>query len=268
MRPRDSFFWGAIFVVLGLVLLLVNLGWLAVDVWKVALPVLLIVLGGLTLWAATRPASGGPSEQVEVARGQAEQARLKVRFGAGRLSLTAGAQSANLIDGRFGGGVDLDKGREGPSSVELRVPQSFIGRFFTPWAWWSGYRLDWEVRLNEQVRFDLDVETGASETQIDLRRLQVERFRLSCGASSVQATMPERSGLTRAKIETGAASVVIEIPAGVEAHIRTNAGLAEVKVDTARFPRRAEAYESPGYASAENRIDLEVAAGLASVEVR
>lgn len=38
-------FWGTILVVIGLVALLKNLGFITVDVWEVVWPVLLIMLG-------------------------------------------------------------------------------------------------------------------------------------------------------------------------------------------------------------------------------
>ncbi len=260
--------WGAVLAVGGSLLLAVNLGWLTPQVWTVALPGLLIVLGVLTLVAANRPAAPAATEELEVPRAGMDHARVKVAFGAGRLGLAGGAQSTNLIEGRFGGGVDLER-RSGPSpQLELRIPREFFGRFFTPWTWWSGGRLEWDIRLNEGVRFDLEIETGASEGRLDLRRLQLDRFRLWCGATSVEVVMPERSGLTRAKVETGAASVSIEIPRGVEARIRSSAGLADIKVDQGRFLRSGDGYQSAGFDTAENRLELELEAGMASIDVR
>ena len=65
--------------------------------------------------------------------------------------------------------------------------------------------------------------------------------------------------------------MTIDIPAHTPARIRTRGGLAQIEVDTQAFPQvdSSDVYQSPGYrASPDNRIDLEVRAGLAKVEVR
>jgi hypothetical protein len=96
----------------------------------------------------------------------------------------------------------------------------------------------------------------------------VTELKLKSGASSTQMTLPAHAGHTRAQIESGAASVNVRIPEGVAARIRTRAGLASIQVDTQRFPRSGEYYQSPDYEAAEHRVDLDVQTGVGSVDVR
>ncbi len=64
------------------------------------------------------------------------------------------------------------------------------------------------------------------------------------------------------------AAVHVLVPGGVAARIHTAAGLAGVAVDTGRFPRSGEhRYESPDYATAANRADIDIEAGMGSIEI-
>jgi hypothetical protein len=46
------------------------------------------------------------------------------------------------------------------------------------------------------------------------------------------------------------------------ARIQTRVALGSVQVDQARFPRTASGYESPDYATASNRVDIDVQGGV------
>jgi hypothetical protein len=256
-------------ILVGLVLFLNNMGWLTIDIWRIFLPGLVILLGLVTLWSATRPRRELPEETVQLPLEGAARMDVEVRFGAGRLSVSGGAAGADAADGSFRGGVETTRRLAGSSlHVGLRVPSDFFLTFMSPWTWWGGERLDWQVRLTENVPLALDVETGASEAQLDLSRLRVEKLRLATGASSVKVTMPASAGRTDARIESGAASVDIVIPQGVAARIEVESGLANARVDTTRFARTDKVYQSADYETAANRLDLRVEAGVASIEIR
>jgi hypothetical protein len=45
-------------------------------------------------------------------------------------------------------------------------------------------------------------------------------------------------------------------------------GLGSIQVDESRFPRMGDGYQSTDYATAENRVDLDIQGGVGSVHVR
>ena len=269
MSHRGAFFWGGVLVLVGILIFLNNLGWLAVDVWKILVPGMVILVGLITVWAATRPRRGLADQPLQVALDSSARASVRVRFGAGRLRIGGGAGAGAVVEGSFRGGIEHDVRRSGPElQVDLRVPPDFFLNFITPWAWWSGERLEWDARLTEAVPLSLDVKTGASEARLDLSRLKLEKMRLSSGASSVEITMPAAAGRTEARIESGAASLGVVIPAGVGARIEVESGLADARVDPARFQKTGKVYQSADYETAANRLDLRVEAGVASIDIR
>lgn len=257
---RGSVFWGVILILAGGLFLLDTLGFLTFNVWAILWPLFLIgaglwILFGVFLSPARR------SEHVSIPLEGAEQARLHLKHGAGRLNLRAGAGVDTFLEGDFNGGVEV-KQRSGSFAldVQLQSPPQFFPFF-------NAQRLDWNLALNSDVALDLELDTGANDAVIDLRDLRVRNLRLSSGASSTRLTLPAEAGFTRAEVRSGAASVRIEIPQGVAAAVRTSSGLASVQIDTQRFPNQGGEYRSPDFEGASNRIELRIETGVGSVQV-
>jgi hypothetical protein len=259
---RGSIFWGIILVLAGILFLLSNLGFLKVNVWNLIWPLFLIALGLAFLWGTVfRTSSSG--EHVNIPLEGAERAHLRVRHGAGRLSIQSGAQAGDLVEGYFGGGLDYRTRHSGDElDVEMSVPTQFF-----PFVWGPGYNLDWSFQLSHNVPINLSVEGGANEAVIDLTDLRVDNLTLKSGASSTQITMPANAGMTHTRIETGAASVKVHVPDGVAARIRAQGGLASIQIDTSRFPQQDDIYKSVDYDAANNRIDFDIQLGVGSVQI-
>jgi hypothetical protein len=103
--------------------------------------------------------------------------------------------------------------------------------------------------------------------ELDLRHLRVERLDLDVGAADVRLTVPQ-AGETQVVVNAGAASITVVVPEGVAARISRSTALASMDVDTDRFPRNGDAYQSPDYETARDRVNLDFRVGAASVTVR
>ena len=116
-------FGALVLVLVGLVLLLVNLGILPSDAWNIILPALLVVLGIALLIGAridNKPLT--TVRESETLEG-ATSAKFVLRHGAGRLNVSAGSNPALLFCGTFVGGVDKKVAREnGTIALESRHP--------------------------------------------------------------------------------------------------------------------------------------------------
>jgi hypothetical protein len=262
---RGGLFWGIILLLVGLLLLFSNLGIIAVDIWSAIWAVLLIVVGlGILLSVVAGPDAGG--EAVVIPLEGATGVSLRLRHGAGRLRVGAAADPEALMEGTFGGGLDYRTQRRGDElDVEMSPPG--FPHVITPWNW-GREGLGWRVGLNGGIPLSLAFETGASEARLDLSELHVTDLRLETGASSVSVTMPASADHTQARIEAGAASVSVRVPPEVAARVRFEGGLASISVDQSRFPRTQGVYQSPDYETAEHKVDLDIRAGVGSVDVR
>lgn len=264
---KSSVFWGVLLILLGGLFLLDNLGFFdrfEINVGELVWPIVLILLGLWVLFGSLlrRPPE---TEHASIPLEDARRARLRVRHGAGRLNIHAGAGIGNLVEGDFGGGLEQDVDRSGDLlDVKLSLPTQELA----PFSFGEGYSLDWSLGVARDLPLSLDLETGANEAQVDLSELLVNELKLSSGASSTVLTLPANAGSTRVRISTGAASVRVNVPQGVAARIHAQGGLASIDIDQSRFPKSGGLYQSADYETAFNKVDLEIETGVGSVDVR
>ena len=257
-------FWALVLILVGVLLLLGNLGIVSVS-WNLIWPLLVVAAGVWFLWGALAKPDRVEVREAAIPLEGAKRARVRISHGAGRLQLAAGTVPDQIASGSFGGGLDYRAQRDGEKlNLKLRVPE----RVFD-WPWGTSGALDWSFGLNREIPLELKLKIGSGEAGIDLTDLLVTDLELDTGVSSTRLTLPAHAGFTRARIKLGVASLKIRVPDGVALRLRTqNTPLAGVTVDPLRFPGGGNLHQSPEYDAAPNKIDMDVEAGVGSVDVR
>jgi len=258
---RNYLFWGSVLILLSALFLLKALG-ITDDVWGYFW---LLAMGLLGVWfiirAIWRP-KGEEGEQVAIELKGAQQASLRLKHGAGRMTIGCGAGAGQLLSGTFSYGLDYKTKMVGDKlEVRMRSASNF-GPFI-------GEGFDWDLKLTRDIPISLTINSGASESRIDLSELRVPYLKLETGASSTSLTMPAAGGNTLAEINAGVASVDVRVPEGVAARIRIKEGLSARSINSARFPRlEGNIYQSPDYDQAANRVELNIEAGVGSISIQ
>lgn len=234
-----------------------NLGQGPIELIEEWWPWLAVGLGVWYLFGAIVPRGTGLTETLALPLEGATEASVRIQFGAGELTARS-AVAGQLVDGTYLGGVTFR--RSGPGRVELEQDTSH------GWPWFDrGFK--WTVGLTSEVPLDLRVDAGASRNLLDLRDLRVRSLELHTGASETRILLPRAAGATSVRAETGAASLTLEVPSGVAARIRTRVVLGSVQIDQTRFPQVSGGHESADYATAANRVDIDVQGGVGSLRV-
>lgn len=217
-----------------------------------------------------QPPAGMLESSLTVPLAGATSGDVRVDFGAGTVEMgSTGGETADLARANFryyeGWGEPVYTSEMAGTTLNLRLSQKPGSG---PWNNWGGQWESprWNIGLNPRVPTRLTVKTGASKATIDLERLSVSHLDLDLGASDTNVTMPA-AGMTTAKVNGGAMSLQIFIPASVAARIRTRAGLASINVDP-RFRRVDDIYISDNYDTSPNRLDLDIEVGVSSVNIR
>ena len=264
MRLRGNLFWGIVLIVLAALLLASQQGWIKGDIFGYFWPVVVILFG---VWLLTGALGKGRSmasaQDLSIPLESARSARIKLDHGAGRLNIQGGAASNELLNGAFGAEVNTNTRLEGDQlQVKLRTSPHM-------WSWYPGESLDWDIHLNGEIPLSLKIDSGASSSTLDLTNLKVVDLDIDTGASSTEVSLPANAGNTRVDIDSGASSLNLRIPVGVAARIRVKSGIASVNVDSNRFPRLdGGLYQSADYETAANRADITIDTGVGSVEIK
>jgi hypothetical protein len=261
---RNGIFWGIIVIILGLSLLLQNLGLLPGNFWLVFWPLVLIVFGAYILIGPTLFHRTIAVENHSFPIDNATSAAVVIQHGAGRLSLDCNAEAGALINGSFAGGVESQLNHSGAETqLRLRPPADMFVN--VPWGL-VDHGFDWSLHLAKDIPMRITFDTGASESDLDLREAKISRVDLDSGASKTRIIFPSQAGFTEAHIKTGAASLELVFPEGVAGRLRVHSGLSNIMIDPARFPFNGSYYETPGFSTALNRIDIEIETGVGRIE--
>jgi hypothetical protein len=253
--------WPLAWIVAGVALLTATVGPLSLGPAELidrAWPWTAVALGAWFLIGAIVPDRDDSVEALAVPLGARTSASVGIRFGAGDLRIGT-AREGHLVDGAYPGGVIWTEPT--PSRIEL---DQDLERGLP----WLDHDADWTVGLTDAIPLDLRLDTGACRSDLDLSGLRLRSIELHTGASRTRVRTPAAAGMTRMRVEAGAAELIVEIPVGVASRIHGSMAIGALAVDEVRFPRAVDgSYRSPDFETAPNRIDLEIRGGIGSVKV-
>jgi hypothetical protein len=293
-------FWPIILIGVGAILLLSNLGYIHGNPWTIMLqlwPVLLIALGleilfgGSTGWRAVvsallglalvggilwilvaQPAIPGlnfgasnlQTTNVSHPLNGVESARADLSFGAGANKIYALSDSNNLIEGQlqtysspnFSVSVSNDRATivlgPGPTTIPMVIP-------FTS-------EETWNVGLNSSVTYQLNLNAGVGQSNIDLSKLRISGGEIDGGVGTSDLYLSGQ-GKYRLTVNGGVGTIKIYVPAGLAVRAEVDGGLGSFN----RLPNMEEVgknvYETPGFSTAENAVTLSIDGGVGSISM-
>lgn len=138
------------------------------------------------------------------------------------------------------GDIDLDKSEKGENQVN--------------------------IKLNDQVKWDVELRFGAGEGRFDLSQNTVEKLKMNTGAADVEVKLGEKAENAQVDIKAGVASVKIMVPRSVAVEI-----VADGALNSTEFPgfvkQSGNRYRSPDYSDTKRKIFIKYQGGLSSLEV-
>jgi hypothetical protein len=194
----------------------------------------------------------------------AARAEVHLSPSVGELRIGALSGSENLIEGtvRTARGervVESFQASGGAAVFELKSEGRMGGSFNI------GREHGWDLRLNPNVPLALDIDTGVGRSELDLADLQITNLSIDTGVGETLVTLP-RTGRYEASLSAGVGATTVRVPGGMAARVQVSSGLGAVTV-RGGLERDGEIYLSPGYASAEHRVDLRVSGGVGAITI-
>lgn len=308
-RQRPSVFWPILLILGGVILLLSNLGYLPAPSWGMAArlwPVIFVALGidlvvgrrsavgaiisgvlilalaagvlGLIFFARYIPALGDlarepvlESHTISHPVAGIEQAELRLDWSSQSGMLEALDDSEQLLEGVIStyGALDFTVDTVN-DRTQVRINTRETTPVFEVRPLSSFRDAPWQIALNSGVIWDLKLDGGSGNFDLDLSDLDLAAFELDGGSGAIALTLPA-TGSFEGRIEGGSGAITLTIPKSVGVRILLDDGSGAFQ-PAARFTQGESnddeaVWESEGYTNAETQIVLWINQGSGAIRV-
>jgi len=288
-----SYFWPAVLILVGLIALLVNAGWISADrliqlfdLWPViliviglelivrryvrggasdiaaVLIVLLAVVGAAAyVVAAPNPSTSHTLDTHSPISG-VEQASLEIDAGSAKITVAGSSEvGADLYRAHieYSGskpGVSFDQ-----STGLVRISQS-NGNF----PFFQSRRFVVDVKLNPHVSWSITENSGATTSSLNLAGVQVGSINVNTGASRSEIALGEPSGIVPVTINGGSLTVHVHRPQGIGASVAISGGAVNLTADGKQMHAIGNlTFQSSDFATEGNGYRIEINGGACRV---
>jgi len=123
-----------------------------------------------------------------------------------------------------------------------------------------------DIKLNDKPAWDLDLDIGAAEINMDLRDYRMDTIKVNAGASSIDVKIGDKSPRTMMTFNAGASSIVVSIPQASGCQATSESFM--VSKEFAGFEKKGDGvYQTPGFASSKNKIYITVKTAISKIEI-
>lgn len=161
--------------------------------------------------------------------------------------------------------------------------------FRLPWAACNG-ATEWQIHLNPTVAADITAHTGGGNVKLDLTGMALTHLAADTGGGNMDVLLPDEAadlhvaartgggavtvavgrGLTghcTIDAASGAGNVAVAVPPDVAARVHAGSGLGKVIVDPRFVKLDHDTYQSPGFESAANQLEITAHSGAGNVSI-
>ena len=260
---KSYIFWGAILILAGCIFFLYGKNMLPGNPLDYLWQVFLILLGVWIIINSQWKRKNFDGEIASIALNGANQSRIQINHGAGRININSGTNRENLLTYSSVGTIQHYTSYDG-NNLDVRLsPTSNILPFVG-----LGEGFNWDLRLNNEIPIILIIETGACNTYLNLIDLKITELKLSTGASKSTIILPSTIQKSNVLINAGVASLDIHIPKNIKARIRIKEGLTSLSIDKNHFVRSGvDTYHSIDFNKGEYQTDIKIESGVGSITI-
>jgi len=122
------------------------------------------------------------------------------------------------------------------------------------------------MQLNRAPLWDVFVEAGAAKLNFDLTPYRVRNLSLEAGAANIDVRLGDRCDTSEVRVETGASSVTLRIPASIACELQTESALSSKHFDG--FNKiESGLYRTSNFGNAKKRMTIRIESGLSKLTV-
>lgn len=206
-------------------------------------------------------------ELISIEKDNAKTLDVELDLGAGKLNIAKGGNEwvegiAEYSNKQLKPKVSYDlKGSKGKVKIKQgknKLPNMKIGKF----------KNEWNLALTDKIPLDLDVNAGASKTDLDLKGLDLNSLEIENGVGELTVDLGgdwKRS--FKSNIETGVGKTTIILPSDIGVKIHSNKGIG--KANVVNFISKGNGvYVNEAYESSKETLIVDMDMGVGEVSFK
>ncbi|MFJ3386998.1 MULTISPECIES: toast rack family protein [unclassified Lysinibacillus] len=201
-------------------------------------------------------------ETILVEKDKAEKLDVELQLGIGEITVEKGAKdwiegTAQYNIDKLAPKVKYDlRGKTGKISIDHKGSTNVrLGKI----------KNIWDIKLNEDIPMDLSIEAGASDAEIDLQGLQLEKLDINTGVGDLKVNLGgDWKKSFETNIETGVGNTTVTLPSKVGVKLTTEKGIGTSSID-GLISKGEGVYVNEAYDKADVKIEVNSEIGLGDV---
>lgn len=194
---------------------------------------------------------------------QTQSGEFRLSFGASRI--VVGNTAANLVEAKLED-PDIKHYLNYPDGKKETVSVHFDKKNYPVIKTGPINYTNW-FYLNDNMIWNLNVDTGAADTTLDLSNLKVEKLDIDMGAASMKLIFGDKHSLTSVKVNAGVSKIDIDLPKSVGMRVDMDGALNETNFDELGWEKIGNYYQSPNYDEAASKVEMSVDMGVGKLNI-
>lgn len=225
----------------------------------------LVLLGALLLSSCNPALTVGTlqTESKSIELGDASSVSVKINLGAGDLQLTGGAEKLMEADFTYNVARIKPEVKYTDGTLTVRQPDangmpSLLGI--------TGFRNEWNLRLNNSVPMDLSVDMGGGTSDLQLTGLSLTGLDVSLGAGIYTVDLSgDWARNLDATIDAGAATLTLRLPKSVGVRVKVESG--PHTIEATGLTKDGDVYTNAAYGVSDVTFQIDLQVGIGTINL-
>lgn len=127
---------------------------------------------------------------------------------------------------------------------------------------------DYNFNLNENVLWNIDIDTGAINGTMDFSNLKISNLDIDMGVSNLNLIFGDKQDKAKVDIDGGISNLELTVPKNLGVRLDIDGGIKNTNISELGWKRMGDYYESPNYDETAKKLDIEVDTGIGKFDVR
>ncbi|PEJ60624.1 MULTISPECIES: toast rack family protein [unclassified Bacillus (in: firmicutes)] len=232
---------------------------------KLIMSVLLIITAAFVVTGCSIVNNGKVKEEtISIHKDQAKNLDVSLDLGAGSMNVSKGTK--NWVEGK----AEYNNKSFKPdvsyklknSTGDVKVDQSKhhlskmkIGKI----------KSEWDLKLSDKIPLDLNVNTGASKTNLDLRGLKLNKLNINAGVGELNVNLGGNwKNSFETNIKTGIGKTTVVLPSNVGVKVKLSKGIGKANVIDL-ISKGNGVYVNEAYDDAKIKLEVNMDIGVGEV---